>query len=219
MTTRSAPGARETAILIGAMLRPATSTAFLLDRPEIALVRRPGGLTNFACRLVECACERLGRSRCAAGFDDRHRHAGEPARDARRGAARHRLVGVEGLPRQAHARSARAGRLARRQPGSACRRPAGRVRRPRDRRDPDHARRLRLGAGDPAARLRRDRRDTEGFRRPLRHHGAARGATRSRGPGDVLRAEPHHGRQPFAVAVHHRSVLARARRRDGRSRA
>ena len=44
--------------------------------------------------------------------------------------------------------------------------------------------------------------DTEGIRRALRRHGAARGASRSRGIRDVLRAEPDDVRRPFTFATH-----------------
>ena len=215
--TRSTSGARRCA-LVPVSRRLDYVCADNIRSPHLAQRRLDNWPNLPICRisLIGCACERFGRSRCTAGLHDRRCHTGKPTGDARRGRAGHRRVGGEGLPGQAHARSPRAGRLARRQPGGACQRPTGRVRRPRDRRNPDHARRLRLGAGDPAARFRCDRGDTESILRPLRHHGAARGASRSRPTSDLLRAEPDDVRHPITFATHGRPVPPGACRRDHR---
>jgi hypothetical protein len=50
------------------------------------IVWRPGCGGLFG-QVVECACERVGRSCCTAGLHDRRCDAGEPAGDARRGPA------------------------------------------------------------------------------------------------------------------------------------
>ena len=51
-------------------------------------------------------------------------------------------------------------------------------------------------------RLRRDHGDTEGLRRLLRHHGVARGASRSRRVSDILWAVPDGRRNPLAFAAY-----------------
>ena len=146
-------------------------------------------------QVVGFACERVSGSCCTAWLHDRRCDAGEPAGDARRGPAWHWLVGVEGytvklMPgalmedgRHAGSPEVRASDL---QTAFA---------------DPeiDVIQTMRGGYGSAQViplRLRRDHGDTEGLRRLLRHHGVARGASRSRRVSDILWALPDGRRTP-----------------------